>query len=176
LFGHWWYEGPQWIDFLMRKICCDQDVIKTITPSEYLARYPKNQVITPSMSSWGWKGYAEYWLEGSNDWTYRHLHKAAERMIELANLFPAGINGLHKRALNQAARELMLAQSSDWSFIMKTGTCVPYAQKRFRDHMSRFTRLYDSLKSNHIDTGFLSDIEGKDNIFSDIDYTVYQTK
>jgi 1,4-alpha-glucan branching enzyme len=175
LFGHWWYEGPQWIDFLLRKIACDQAVIKTITPSEYLMRYPRNQVITPSLSSWGWKGYAEYWLDGSNDWTYRHLHKAAERMMELANSFPAHVNGLHRRALNQAARELMLAQSSDWSFIMKTGTCVPYAQKRFKDHMGRFTRLYDSLKSNHIDAGFLTDIEGKDNIFSDIDYTVYRT-
>lgn len=174
LFGHWWYEGPQWLDFLMRKVHFDQQTIKMITPSEYLDRFPRNQVVTPSMSSWGWKGYSEYWLEGSNDWIYRHLHKAAERMIELANSYPNS-NGLQQRALNQAARELMLAQSSDWAFIMKTGTCVPYAVKRFRDHLERFTRLYEAIKANTIDQPYLSDIENKDNLFPEIDYRAYRT-
>ncbi len=172
LFGHWWFEGPDWLDFLIRKIYYDQDKIKLITPSQYLELYPKNQVCTPSMSSWGYKGYNEVWLEGSNDWIYRHLHKAAERMVELANTFP-NANGTMKRALNQAAREVLLAQSSDWAFIMKTDTVVPYAVKRTKEHISKFNSLYESIKTNNIDEGWLSSIESRDNIFSEIDYKVY---
>jgi len=174
LFGHWWFEGPQWLDFLLRKIAYDQQNIELISPIDYLAIYPRNQVSTPSESSWGYKGYNEVWLEGSNDWIYRHLHQAAERMTELANRFPEA-DGLLRRALNQSARELLLAQSSDWAFIMKTGTMVEYAVKRTRDHISRFLRLYDQINANAIDEFYLSDLEYKDNIFPDLDYRVYQT-
>lgn len=174
LFGHWWFEGPQWLDFLIRKIAYDQHSIRLISPIDYLAIYPKNQVSTPSMSTWGYKGYNEVWLEGSNDWIYRHLHQAAERMTELANRFPTA-DGILRRALNQAGRELLLAQSSDWAFIMKTGTMVQYAVKRTKDHISRFLRLYDQIVSNNIDDGYLGDLEYKDNIFPDLDYTIYRT-
>ncbi|MDD5005196.1 MAG: DUF1957 domain-containing protein [Candidatus Omnitrophica bacterium] len=173
LFGHWWFEGPQWLDFLMRKIACDQDTIKLITPSQYLSENPRNQVITPSMSSWGWKGYSEVWLQGSNDWIYRYLHKASERMVELAKSHP-DTNGILKRALNQALRELLLAQSSDWAFIIATGTHVNYAIKRTKDHLLRFTKLYEDIKSDSVDENWLRDIEYKDNIFPDIDYRVHQ--
>ncbi|OHC07346.1 MAG: glycoside hydrolase, partial [Planctomycetes bacterium RIFOXYD2_FULL_41_16] len=173
LFGHWWFEGPDWINFLFRKIAFDQKTISLITPMEYLEMYPVNQVSTPSLSSWGYKGYNEYWLNDSNDWIYRHLHKAAERMVELAQKFSDTTgNALKNRALNQAARELLLAQSSDWAFIMKTGTMVEYAAKRTKEHLFRFTRLYDDIRANNIDATRLSDIEGKDNIFPDIDYHV----
>ncbi len=172
LFGHWWFEGPQWLDFLIRKITSDQDTIRLITPPEYLDAHPRCQVATPSPSSWGYKGYGEVWLNGSNDWVYRHLHVAAERMVELAHRFPHA-EGVLRRALDQAARELLLAQSSDWAFIMKTGTHVDYAVKRTRDHVLRFTRLYDDILGNRIDETWLSDIEYRDNLFPDIDYRLY---
>lgn len=172
LFGHWWFEGPEWLNFLIRKIACDQGTIKLITPREYLEEYPINQVSTPSNSSWGYKGYSEVWLEGSNDWIYRHLHKAAERMTELAGQYP-GADGLYERALKQAAREVILAQSSDWAFIMKTGTMVSYAVKRTKDHLLRFDKLYHSIKANQIDEEWLRDIEQKDNIFPNINYRLY---
>jgi 1,4-alpha-glucan branching enzyme len=174
LYGHWWFEGPQWLDFLIRKTACDQDVIKMITPSEYLEESRRNQVITPSMSSWGWKGYSEMWLQGSNDWIYRHLHGASDRMTELSKSHPEGTNGLVKRALNQALRELLLAQSSDWAFILGTGTHTSYAVRRTKDHLIRFNRLYDEIKSHSIDEEWLSDIEYKDNLFPEIDYRVHQ--
>jgi len=173
LYGHWWYEGPMWLDFLIRKIACDQKTISMITPSEYLSENPRNQVLTPSASSWGWKGYNEMWLQGSNDWIYRHLDVASERMTELAKKF-SNTNGMLRRALNQALRELLLAQSSDWAFIMGTGTHVSYAVKRTKDHLLRFTRLYEDIKANSVDEAWLSDIEYKDNIFPDIDYRVHQ--
>jgi 1,4-alpha-glucan branching enzyme len=172
LFGHWWFEGPDWINFLMRKSAGDQKTVRLITPLEYLTENPTCQISNPSLSSWGYKGYSEVWLDSSNDWIYRHLHKAADRMIELARSFPHA-EGLLLRALNQAARELLLAQSSDWAFILKTGSHVEYAVRRTKEHVLRFTRLYDDIKGNHIDEGRLEDIEYKDNIFPDIDYRVY---
>ncbi|MFH1888687.1 MAG: 1,4-alpha-glucan branching protein domain-containing protein [Candidatus Omnitrophota bacterium] len=173
LFGHWWYEGPMWLEFLMRKIVFDQKTIRLITPSEYLSENPRNQVITPSLSSWGWKGYCEMWLQGSNDWIYRHLHAASGRMTELAKSFPRA-DGLLKRALKQALRELLLAQSSDWAFIMGTGTHISYAVRRTKEHLLRFNRIYEDIKSNSLDENWLTDIEYKDNIFPDIDYRVHQ--
>lgn len=175
LFGHWWFEGPQWLDFLIRKLHYDQDMIRMVTPSEYLAENPRNQVVTPSMSSWGYKGYSEVWLQGSNDWIYRHLHKASSRMTELTKTYGSNhISSLVRRALNQALRELLLAQSSDWAFIMAAGTHVSYAVKRTQEHLLRFNQIYEGLKSNQIDEKWLSDIESKDNIFSGINYQVHQ--
>ena len=176
LFGHWWYEGPQWIEFLVRKIAGGQDAIALISPSDYLAQYPVNQMCTPSLSSWGYKGYCEHWLDGSNDWLYRHLHHAAGKMVDLAKA-NAGVlkrntsRGPRRplaRALHQAARELLLAESSDWPFILKTGTMVPYAKKRIAMHIGRFTKLYDDIKNNTIDGSWLCEVERRDTIFSDM--------
>jgi 1,4-alpha-glucan branching enzyme len=172
LFGHWWFEGPDWLNFLFRKIAYDQQTVRLTTPSEYLAENPRCQIATPIPSSWGYKGYAEFWLNGTNDWIYRHLHAAADRMIELAHRFP-NADGLLRRALNQASRELLLAQSSDWAFIMKTGSHVEYAVKRTQDHLLRFTKLYEDVTGSRIDERWLGDIEYADNLFPDIDYRVY---
>ena len=172
LFGHWWFEGPDWINFLMRKICYDQDTVKTITPGEYLNLYDKYPVMTPSMSSWGYKGYSEVWLDGSNDWIYRHLHKMAEFMSSAARDYKTP-SDVERRVLNQMARELLLAQASDWAFIMKTGTFVSYAVNRTREHVGRFLSLHDQLRHNNIDMGMLEWAENKFNIFKDIDYKMY---
>jgi 1,4-alpha-glucan branching enzyme len=172
LFGHWWYEGPEWIKYLCKKMHYDQDTVKMITPLEYLNMYPKNQVATPNLSSWGYKGYCDVWLEGSNDWIYRHLHKIAWRMTELANNFKQPTE-IERRALNQCARELLLAQSSDWAFIMKTQTMVEYAVKRTVDHVENFNRLYEQINHHDISIGFLEKLEDKNNLFGEIDYSVY---
>ncbi len=174
LYGHWWYEGPTFLGDLFRQLHHDQRVIETITPGEYLTRHPTNQMATPCASSWGYRGYNEYWCHESNAWTYRHLHVAAERMVELARRYPAA-DDLQRRALNQAARELMLAQSSDWAFIMRTGTTVSYATRRFNEHILGFQRLYQALEAGTVREAWLADLEARDNLFPDLDYRVYAT-
>ncbi|MGL5083451.1 MAG: glycoside hydrolase family 57 protein [Microcoleaceae cyanobacterium] len=172
LFGHWWYEGPWFLDALFRKTWFDQNVFETIHLAEYLKRHSTNQVCKPAQSSWGYKGFHEYWLNHTNSWIYPHLHKAAERMITLAETEAS--NELEQRALNQAARELLLAQSSDWAFIMSTGTMVPYAVRRTQSHLMRFNKLYEDLQIGKIDAGWLEKVEEIDNIFPNINYRVYQ--
>lgn len=172
LYGHWWYEGIEFLEFLFKKLYYDQTDIKLVTPSEYLAMYPVNQTVQPSMSSWGDKGYHDVWLNSGNDWIYRHLIKAAERMMEMANRFP-NADGLLRRALNQMARELMLMQSSDWAFLMTTGTAKEYSTKRTKDHINRFNELYEQVNGNRINEAYVYDLEQKDSIFQHMDYNVY---
>ena len=82
-------------------------------------------------------------------------------------------SGTQRRALNQAARELLLAQASDWAFIIKTGTMVDYAVRRTKEHLLRFTRLYEQLKAGNLDELWLGSVEERDNLFPEIDYRVY---
>ncbi|MCK9225592.1 MAG: DUF1957 domain-containing protein, partial [Candidatus Muirbacterium halophilum] len=173
---HWWYEGPEFLKHVLRKTALYSETLELTTPYEYLKANPVNQVATPSLSTWGAEGYCEVWLNGTNDWKYRHLHKAQERMIQLANQND-NAEGMNERALNQMARELFLAQSSDWAFIMTTNTMVPYAIKRTRDHINRFNSLFDMVSSDKIDSSYLYNLESKDNIFKNtIDYRDFQTK
>jgi len=93
-------------------------------------------------------------------------------MVELARNNPSP-DALRRRALNQAARELLLAQSSDWAFIMKTGTMVEYAEQRTRTHVHNFNHLYETITRNEIDEGWLSEVERRHNLFPQIDYRIY---
>lgn len=178
LFGHWWFEGPQWLEFLLEKIYYDQDDIKTITPSEYLDLYPKNQVAMPTEASWGYKGYHEVWLNGTNDWIYRHLHQAEFKMKNLADRYHylSDPGEILYRGLNQLCRELLLAQSSDWAFIMKAGTMVDYAVFRTKKHLHNFFQLAKEIENHEIREDFLQQLEKSDNIFPRIDFKVYRSK
>jgi 1,4-alpha-glucan branching enzyme len=173
LYGHWWFEGPDFLNYLFRKMHHDQDVVKAIAPSEYLTLHPELEVAQPPMCTWGARGYAEVWLNPGNDWIYPHLEMAAERMVELARRY-LDPNALERRALNQAARELLLAQASDWAFIMKTNTMVEYAIKRTRDHIARFDYLYRSLSGGFLEEPIVREFEERDNIFPELDFQVYR--
>jgi 1,4-alpha-glucan branching enzyme len=167
LFGHWWYEGPEFLDFFMRKAFFDQDVFELITPTAFLAAHPTHQVALPTSSSWGEEGYWKVWLNETNSWIYPHLNIAQERMTQLARQFPHP-GELQERALKQAGRELLLAQASDWPFILKTGTSPEYARRRVKDHLLRFIALHDQLTSTSIDEPWLANLEQIDNLFPEI--------
>jgi 1,4-alpha-glucan branching enzyme len=174
LFGHWWFEGLDWLESVLREMGSNQKSFKTITPSEYLhlkgSSIPSLPVCQPSLSSWGDKGYSEVWLNASNDYIYRHLLKTTERMMNLADTF-SHAKGILKRALN----EVLLLQQSDWTFIMQTGTATDYARKQFQEHIHIFNRLYDSIIHKRIPEKWLREIELRDNIFRDIDYRIYRS-
>lgn len=173
LFGHWWFEGPEFLNLFLRKAAFDQKTFRLSTPSDYLKRNPTQQLLAPSASSWGNKGYWEVWLDQCNSWIYPHLHGAARRMTECARLFAVNPAPEVERVLRQMARELLLAQSSDWAFLMKTGTAREYATLRTRDHLLRFTRLYEKLVAGERDTAFLEFCEFRDTIFPKVQWRYY---
>jgi 1,4-alpha-glucan branching enzyme len=169
LFGHWWYEGPEFLDLFVRKAYFDQKTFHLITPQEYLLRHPTNQVATPAASSWGEGGYWRMWLNETNEWIYSHLQVAQERMTELARLFSQP-DPLQTRALQQAARELLLAQASDWPFILRTGTSPDYARQRVKEHLLAFSKLYEQLKAGRLDEPRLAELESRDNLFPQVNF------
>jgi len=174
LFGHWWFEGPQWIEALFRQ-AQKFDGLRFITLAEYRRSHPDNFESVPEYSSWGDGGYGSVWLEKSNDWIYRHVFKMIERMTELAERFP-NENGLRERVLNQAAREVLLAQASDWPFLLRAGKSGSFARKQIEDAVTNFNRIYEMLCANTVGTEWLTRLEKRNNIFPNINYRVFRHK
>ena len=172
LFGHWWFEGPWFLESLARRIHSDQDEIALSTPARVLDAEPTIQAATPSMSSWGDGGYTTFWCNPTNDWIYPHLHHAAARMHALVERF-GDASGFEARALTQAGRELLLAQASDWAFIMRTATTVEYADRRTREHLKAFRDLDEALTTGRVSGAvfldFLTAREQQWNIFPELD-------
>lgn len=175
LFGHWWFEGPDFLCNIFHEIEKNK-ILKAITPSEYLSIFPQNQVISPSPTSWGYRGYYEVWLNGENDWAYRHLHNMADMLQDLANKHFNETDKMKNRLLNQLTRELLLAQSSDWAFLMTTNTAREYSARRTKEHIVNFNRLLEGFLSDSIDVAVLEWMEHKNSIFKELDFRVFSSK
>jgi len=129
-------------------------------------------VAEPAPSSWGNRGFSEVWQNRSNDWIYRHLHQAGLRLERLVRQHPTA-RGLTLRALKQGVRELLLAQASDWAFMMNSGATATYATQRVKSHLLRLDRLWKDLRRGAVDRQWLSAIEAQDTIFPSIDYRLF---
>ncbi|NLA61556.1 MAG: DUF1957 domain-containing protein, partial [Firmicutes bacterium] len=175
LFGHWWYEGPEWIEEVLRLTAGPCGTVRSVTPGTYLEEHPPGDIVKPAASSWGYKGYSEVWLGPENGWIYRHLHACQEAMAEASRAY-AGAGGTVRRALNQAFRELLLAQASDWPFILTSGTVPDYARKRLLNHIGRFRTLISQVNSGEIDETYLREVEERDNIFAFLDFESFSKK
>jgi len=175
-FGAFWYEGLQFMENVFR-MAKDVSGLKFVCPSEFILKQDLSsiQTVKPEYTSSGVNGYAETWLNVSNDWIYRHLLRAMERMTELAERFPDD-TGLKERALNQAAREILLAQSSDWSALLHKQDATEYAHIKAENSLRNFTTIYEALGSNYISTEWLTTLERKHNIFPNINYRVFRRK
>jgi 1,4-alpha-glucan branching enzyme len=136
-----------------------------------LEEYQVNEICSPSMSSWGRGGYNEVWLNDSNQWIYPRLHSASSTMEMMACQKPEG--DLEKHALNQLARELLLAQASDWPFMISNRSTARYAQGRLETHLHCFEKLAEEVRAGRIDQARLAKMEGQDNIFEKIDYRAF---
>jgi 1,4-alpha-glucan branching enzyme len=176
IFGRFWHEGPAFIEALFRE-GARRDGLQFINPAEYLYRQDASsfQTVMPEFSSWGFNGYGEMWLDASNDWLYRHALRSLERMVELAERFP-NETGLKERALNQAAREILLVQDSDWPRMLYKQENAAYARNQLESALRNFTTIYEALGSNYISTEWLTSLERRHNIFPAINYRVFRRK
>lgn len=175
-FGRYWYEGPVFLENLFR-LANDSDDLCFMTPSEYLYQQPihKFEISLPEFSSWGNNGYAEVCLNSSNDWIYRHLYRSIDRMVELADRFNKN-SSLKERALNQGAREILLAMASDWPALLYRQECTGYARFQVEDALKNFSAIYEALGSNYISTEWLTNLERRHDIFPNINYRVFKRK
>ncbi len=176
LFGHWWFEGPEFLERVLQLGAAPESGLTLTTPARFLTAHPTQQLVEPSASSWGQNGYSEVWAQPRNAWIYRHLRTAARRMHEAAERYAgdASLEPWRERTLRQMARELLLAQSSDWAFLMKTETAAEYATARTKQHLSRFDALARGLDSGHPDEARLARCEWRDTIFPELDWRAFR--
>jgi 1,4-alpha-glucan branching enzyme len=175
LFGHWWFEGPCFLEQFIRQ-AADEPDFRLSTPSEFLTTHPTQQIIEPAASTWGENGHLAVWLDPTNAWVYPHLQIAVQKMTEIARRYAtdgSNVTETSDRVLKQLARELLLAQASDWAFLIKTGTAREYGTKRTIDHLARFNRLHDQCVTDGIDEEFLRDCEWRDNLFPNVNWRYY---
>ncbi len=175
LFGHWWFEGPEWIDAVFRGLAAGTSPVAAVTPSMYLAEYPEAQLSVPSLSSWGEGGFFETWVNDATAWIYHPLHEAGAALEDLA-FRHQGAAEVRRRILNQAAREVLLAQASDWPFILKNATAAAYAGKRVKEHLSRFQSLAGWAEAGAVgpeEERRLAEWEDRDRIFPWLEFEAF---
>jgi 1,4-alpha-glucan branching enzyme len=171
LFGHWWYEGPRFLDLVARGCAAraefDEHCPLPLNAFDYLADHPTHQVQEPAVSSWGDGGDFRVWVSEENDWLWRRVHDARLRLGEAVRRGASGM--LAQRALKQATREVMLAQSSDWPFILKMDTQTGYASRRPVVHLSRAHRLLEGLERGTLHEPDVAQMELRDAVFPEVD-------
>ncbi len=167
LFGHWWYEGPQWLDQVIR-ISNRNDALSVMTASTAL-QHADPKMIRPVASSWGYRGHHEYWLNSETDWIWPRL-KAAAEACEHCRPSDAGGDDMYDRMAQHARRCLLLAESSDWPFILRSGTTVEYAEKRILHYLKTVHFLAQQLESGTaLESGQMDALEYLTPIFPKVD-------
>jgi 1,4-alpha-glucan branching enzyme len=166
LFGHWWFEGPQFLAALFANAAAQG--VRLVHLRDVLTSGEPLQVCKPSPSSWGQGGYHNYWLNETNAWLVPEWQKASQAMVHRVS---QGVGSVQKRELlHQAGRELLLAQSSDWSFILRAGTTTQLARERIEKHLDRFWRLIDSIENDtELSQIWLDGVQQEDSLFPQLD-------
>ena len=162
LFGHWWFEGPRFLGALFRQ--AGGSGVRFTHLRQVLSEGQSLQVCQPSPSSWGQGGYHNYWLNETNSWVVAEWQRASRAMVRRVN---RGVGSASQRdLLTQAGRELLLAQSSDWSFILRAGTTTELARERIHRHLDRFWRLMDALDNgSELPEAWLTAVRREDGLF-----------
>lgn len=176
LFGHWWFEGPEFL-YEVGKAMHETPELESVSGGDLIDAEPAKHMIDMPEGSWGEGGFHYIWLNDENAWTWTRLHACQKQMVVMANDYAGG--PAHDIVL-QAARELLLAEASDWQFLISTMAARDYAEIRFVDHVERFERLAVMAKNVHDggqltaeETNFLSDCQTKDAPFKSLDLSYW---
>jgi 1,4-alpha-glucan branching enzyme len=178
LLGHWWYEGPQWLEFLYAELARHR--VETVRCSPYLDRHPPTTTVALPEGSWGEGGDHRTWLNGDTAWTWERLYDSETEFWALIQDSPHAQHGPLGRVLCQAARELLLMQASDWQFLITSWTARDYAEQRFTSHYSDFKRLVQIAQRvrergqlEQDDWVFLASKEQQDFLFPGIEKVLF---
>ncbi len=181
LFGHWWYEGTEFLERIFRKTAAREDFAFT-TPSKYLAANDEQEwpFASPVSSSWGEGGYFETWTNEQNSWVQAELQKRSERLARFVKLFETNRSeytdeaiARYQRCIQLLTRELLLSQSSDWGFLMLNEASRDYAEGRTNGHLENFDRVWNLMTQGGNDEE-LSDIEAMNPIFADLPWNLFE--
>lgn len=171
LFGHWWYEGPQWLEAVLQALDSEAS-IEVCSAACAASAFPKPLKGQPAASTWGRKSDYSFWINRDTDWIYPLINAASERFAKLVQE-PKPKSALHQRALEQAGRELLLASASDWPFMIRAGSTVDYAVQRVRGHIGRFHFIAQSIEDDRVEAKQLERLETLNPAFSELCFQSY---
>ncbi len=178
LFGHWWFEGVDWLKEVLRNLAVN-DRVELTTASGIIDEHRPERVLNLPESSWGAGGGHFTWMNVDTKWMWPLIHAAESRMeslVAIGNAHPGRFDAF----LAQAARELLLLESSDWPFLVTTGQAKEYASERFVEHLERFNRLAAMIEQGTCDTAeaqeMLASLGERDNPFPAIAYTDFAAR
>ncbi len=175
LFGHWWFEGPEFLYLSLKGMSKDPEIELT-TCSRYLEKSLPQTIIELPEGSWGEGGFHWIWFNQGTKWVWRCIYQAEREMKGILSRLRPPLNHLKKRLLKQLARELLLLESSDWPFLISTWSARDYAEIRASRHYENFQRIYGMIEGllagkrvTRSDRAFLTECEKRDHVFSEID-------
>ncbi|MCG2676276.1 DUF1957 domain-containing protein [bacterium] len=175
LFGHWWFEGPEFLYLALKGISQDPEIELT-TCSRYLSKRRPQTIIELPEGSWGEGGFHWIWFNQLTKWVWKYIYQAEKEMKEIVYKSRSFSHHLKERLLKQMARELLLLESSDWPFLISTLSARDYAEIRASRHYEDFQRIYKMIKGllkgrpvSKSELSFLIECEKRDNIFEEID-------
>jgi 1,4-alpha-glucan branching enzyme len=176
LFGHWWFEGPLWLEAVARLLHKNHAGPQLTTCARYMRAYPPAETIAMHAGSWGSEGNDQVWLNPDTSWTYTHIYPAELYTRKVATEGKWRESELGMRIVQQLCRELLLLESSDWQFLITTGAARDYAELRFLTHNDQFLEIRTMWEAFEA-TGALNDhqharlsaIHLRDGLFADID-------
>ncbi|HEX2437454.1 MAG TPA: 1,4-alpha-glucan branching protein domain-containing protein [Methylomirabilota bacterium] len=173
LFGHWWFEGPQWLEQVVREM--SRNGVRPMTLGEALKVVPPQGPLQLPEGSWGEGGDHRVWLNQDTEWTWDRVYSAEREWVEHLRQGDGGRSEL-RRVLSQASRELLLLQASDWQFLITTGSARDYAERRVAEHYAEFKRLSEMANTLRQDQPLaieaadtLRRLEREDFVFPDLD-------
>ena len=172
LFGHWWFEGVSWLEAVIRRLA-GSEVVALTTASNYIEEYPPETAIELPAGSWGAGGDNSVWDNEDTRWMWPIIHECEARMLRAVEN-QREPSPLETETLNQAARELLLLQASDWPFLVTTGQAREYAIDRFKQHVERFERLLENLGNPDVGRELLDETWEADKVFPELDFRWYQ--
>jgi 1,4-alpha-glucan branching enzyme len=172
LFGHGWREGFYWMEILLRSLAASGTIAMT-TPARYLDSDPPSRSATLRETTWGTDKDASTWVNTRTEWMWRQLDSAQAKLFELLARFGTK-DGARQRILRQAAREVLLMESSDWPYMVAKDRASNYATQRFNTHDERFWGLARALEQGDVSQAIklAAEVEEVDNIFAELDLGV----
>ncbi len=168
LFGHWWFEGVDWIKEVLRRLASSA-LVEMVTAGQFVAGHASGEVLHLPESSWGAGGTHFTWDNSETHWMWAPIYEAEARMERLVAAHPDP-DAATRQVLQQAARELLLLESSDWPFLVTTGQAKEYAIQRFSQHTERFNHLAESVELGRPDTAQAELYWNLDRVFPAVDY------
>ena len=180
LFGHWWFEGAQWLVELIRQLGLHQ--AGTLTPcGAFLDHSPVRHPLDLVESSWGEGGDHRGWLNDATQAFWRQVYQAESAMQRLGQTAVGrGFDPHERRILRQAGRELLLLQSSDWPFMLTRRVTPDHAEARIGLHAENFQHCVRMVEQHRAgrpiadrDWRGLERMERQHRLFQDLDPAVF---